>query len=147
MPTSSVTSGTQLATQLGWQQLKVQQAQRNAAAAEQTARSLESQANQAKREAVRAQEGARSLEVQSGQARDNAGRAQQGLAAIKSASQMTERLGTTIERATQTQKSPEITTPSPSTATPAPTAIATATVSPVINTQGETTGRIVNTTA
>lgn len=151
MPPVISASGTASAVQSGWQQLKLQQAQRNATQAEQTARMLEAQASSAKRDADRAQDNARALEIQSGQARDDAGRARQGLAAIKSTQDMQARLGNTVDQALKTHA--ETSTVTPSTAdessTPAvvPTASTAATASPVINTQGETTGRIINITA
>lgn len=152
MPPVISASGTASAVQSGWQQLKLQQAQRNATQAEQNARALEAQASSAKRDADRAQDNARSLEVQSGQARDDAGRARQGLAAIRSTQEMQVRLGNTVDQAVKLQSGTE-TTPTTATAeAPAPvgataaTALTTSTAAPVINTQGETTGRIINIT-
>ena len=88
MAIGSITSGTQAATQQGFQQLRLQQARRDAEQAEQTARSLAAQANQAQRRADQAQEDARSITVQADQAQDDAGRARQGLATVQSISQM-----------------------------------------------------------
>jgi hypothetical protein len=153
MPPVSSTSSAQTAAQSGWQQLKLQQAQRNATQAEQNARALEAQANNAKRNADRAQDDARSLEIQSGQARDNAGRARQGLAAIRSVQEMQTRLGTTVDQALKTQatQTGASTTAATDTAavatTSTPVVASTSTAAPVINTQGETTGLFVNTTA
>lgn len=153
MPPVTSVSGAQSAAQSGWQQLKLQQAQRNATQAEQNARALEAQASNAKRDADRAQDNARSLEVQSGQARDDAGRARQGLAAIRSTQEMQVRLGNTVDQAVKLQSGTETAStatttteaPVPTVATAA-TASTTSTAAPVINTQGETTGRIINIT-
>lgn len=87
-------SGTS-AIQYGAQQLRIQQAQRSAAQAEQNARALEAQADSARLTAARAEEDARSLEVQSGQARSVAGRVRQGLAAMKSVAEMQQNLAGT----------------------------------------------------
>lgn len=155
MPPVTSVSGAQSAAQSGWQQLKLQQAQRNATQAEQNARALEAQASNAKRDADRAQDNARSLEVQSGQARDDAGRARQGLAAIRSTQEMQMRLGNTVDQAVKLQSGTETastgtttttTEASAPTVTTAATASTTSTAAPVINTQGETTGRIINIT-
>lgn len=136
MVTVSSTSGVQSAAQAGWQQLKLQQAQRNADRAEQEARSLQAQAAEAQRGADRAQENARTLNVQSDQAQTNVGRARQGLAAIKSLEQTQTRLIGTYEKVAQAQveQAPARSAPEQPTA-------------PVVNTQGQTTGTVVNTTA
>jgi uncharacterized phage infection (PIP) family protein YhgE len=89
------------AMQYGVQQLRIQQAQRSAAQAEQNARALEAQANHARRTAARAEDDARNLEVQSGQARSAAGRVRQGLAAMESASEMQQSLGKTANVVSQ----------------------------------------------
>lgn len=152
MPPVTSASGVQSAVQSGWQQLKLQQAQRNATQAEQNARALEAQASSAKRDADRAQDDARSLEVQSGQARDDAGRARQGLAAIRSTQDMQVRLGNTVDQALKLQSGTETASTATTAEAPAPavataaTASTTSTAAPVINTQGETTGRIINIT-
>lgn len=154
MPPVTAVSGAQSAAQSGWQQLKLQQAQRNATQAEQNARALEAQASNAKRDADRAQDNARSLEVQSSQARDDAGRARQGLAAIRSTQEMQVRLGNTVDQAVKLQSGTETASTDTTTTTEASaptvataaTASTTSTAAPVINTQGETTGRIINIT-
>jgi hypothetical protein len=154
MPPVTSVSGAQSAAQSGWQQLKLQQAQRNATQAEQNARALEAQASNAKRDADRAQDNARSLEIQSGQARDDAGRARQGLAAIRSTQEMQVRLGNTVDQAVKLQSSTKTASTATTTTTEASaptvataaTASTTSSAAPVINTQGETTGRIINIT-
>jgi hypothetical protein len=130
----STASGAQSAAQYGWEQLKLQQAQRNADQAQQTAQSLLVQAQDAQRTADRAQDNARSLSVQAEQAQTNAGQAAQGLAAIKTVDQMQSQLITVVDQVVQRQQKSLPTPPQqPST--------------PVVNTQGQTTGRVINTTA
>jgi seryl-tRNA synthetase len=152
MATISSTSAIQAATQQGWQQLKLQQAQRNADRAEQEARSLRAAAADAQRSADSAQENARALSVQSGQAQDNAGRARQGLAVIKSVSDTGTRLTGAYEKIAESQAQAALATQAPAIpATQTPPAAATpetkAPGTPVVNTQGQTTGTVINTTA
>jgi len=152
MPPTSISSSASSAAQYGLQQLKLQQALRNADRAEQAARSLEAAANSAKQDAQQAQDNARSLEIQSGTAQAAAGRARQGVAAIKTSDQMKASLNTTLDQTIQ--KLPEnasatattTTTGSESSVTTSSTGSSQQS-SPVINTQGETTGTIINTTA
>ena len=122
------------AAQYGMQQIMVQQAKRNADQAEQTAQSLQAQANDAQQVAERAQEHARSLAIQSDQAQQRAGQARQGLAALSAEQQSNARLVNAINRTAGNQ----------------PIAAATAsstTPSPVVNSQGQVTGKTINTTA
>lgn len=143
MAISSTTSGTQAATQIGWQQLKLQQARRNAEQAEQTAQALQSQASQAQRSADQAQEAARSITVQSDQATSYAGRARQGVAAAQSVGQMQTQISNVVDQVTAKQQAaaPAAVTPvtASTSAAPAPT--------PVVNIQGQVTGTLINTTA
>jgi len=120
--------------QSSWKQLQVQQAQRNADQAEQTARALQAQAGEARRSATRAQENARSLEVQSGQAQTYASRARQGVAASRSEGEMLSNLAGTYDRVVQKMQ--------PSQSQQSPQAPA-----PVVNGQGQTTGQLLNVTA
>ncbi|MDD5177242.1 MAG: hypothetical protein PHQ05_12560 [Sterolibacterium sp.] len=129
-PVSSISS----ANQYGWQQFKLQQAKRNADQAEQAALSLKTQANDAQRVADRAEENARSLWVQSDQAQTKAGQARQGLAAIGTAQQSVAQLSKTVDQVLVREQAATSTTPSTSTL-------------PVTNSQGQVTGKIVNTTA
>lgn len=139
MAIGSSTSGIQSAAQTGWQQLKLQQAKRNADQAEQTARSLLTQAQDAQRTADREQETARTLSVQSDQALSVAGRARQGLAALSSLSQMQAQLTHVADLVIQNQRNAQASSP--------PQTSATASATPVVNTQGQLTGTVVNTTA
>jgi hypothetical protein len=97
---ASVPSTTSV-NQNGWQQIRLQQAMRNADQAVQTAESLKAQANEAQRVAEQAQENAQSLVAQTEQAQLIAGEARLGVA----------------------------------------------TLSTVVNSQGQVTGKIINTTA
>lgn len=139
---SSNSIGAQSVTQAGWQQLRLQQARQNADRAEQAARVLEARAADAQRIAERADENARSLFVQADQANSVADQARQGLAMVKSVSQMQSSLSSTVSQVTQRQEVKE-------------TGTGTGTVArapqvespPVINTSGQITGVVVNTTA
>lgn len=137
MAAISSTSGSQSAAQYGWQQLRLQQARQNAQQAEQNALNLQRQAADAQQAADRAQENARSLATRSDQAQTNAGRARQGLAMIESSRQAQTLLATKTEQVVARQPAAETTT---GTNTPDST-------SPVVNTQGQLTGTVVNTTA
>lgn len=147
MATVSSSSGIQAAVQSGFQQIKLQEARRNAAQAEQAARSLASQAQSAQRVADRAQDNARSLYVQSSEAQQDAGRARQGIALIRSNDQALERLGSVasqvIERLPAETVSPAVAAAS---ATPVAPVAPVAPV-PVVNTQGQLTGTLLSTTA
>jgi len=128
-------SGAPSAVQSGMQQLRLQQAQRNAQQAEQQARALQAQAANARQVADRAEENARALEVRSDQASENAGRARLGLTAMKTVGQMQTRLGEAYGRIAQEPDAAPKATPVESAARP------------TVNAQGQTTGRIVNTSA
>jgi ABC-type hemin transport system substrate-binding protein len=120
----------QSATQAALQQLKVQQAKQNADRAEVAARSLRAQANAAQSEADRAQENARSLYVRSDRAETAAGQARQGVAMIQSSGEMRVRLADTASQAAERQTETQPVQPAP-----------------VVNTSGQVTGTVVNTTA
>lgn len=135
MAIDSSTSGLQSVNQLGWQQLKLQQAKRNADQAEQTAQILQQQAAAAKQEADRAQEHARSLAVQSDQAQTLAVRARQGLATLASGAAGQAQLTYAIDQAVNRQSIAQATT------------LAQDQSSVAVKAQGQTTGTIINTTA
>ncbi len=135
-PVSSISS----ATQSGLQQIMVQQAKRNADQAEQTAQSLRAQADAAQRTAEKAQETARSLTLQSDQAQQQADQARQGLAAVTATQQGITSLSNTINQMLDRKLASIPATPS--TTTPGTGA---APVPPVVNTQGQVTGTIINT--
>jgi len=138
MAATSSIAGSQTVTQSALQELRLQQARQNAGRAEQVARSLQRQAADAQRDVDRAEASARSLAVQSEQAQNIAGRVRQGLAALRSVGEMQSRLSATVDQVSVqlgvvpvTNESAEVTS--------APT--------PVINTSGQLTGTVVNTTA
>lgn len=132
--TASV-SGTQSVVQSGLQQLKLQQARRSAEQAEQMAQALQTQANDAQRRAAHEQENARSLSVQADQAQSNAGRARQGLAATQTASESLTQIGNVVDQVIKKQQSVQSGTQSVQES------------KPVVNTQGQVTGTVINTTA
>lgn len=135
MASISSISGTQSAAQSGLQQLRLQQAKRNAEQAEQVANSLQAQARDAQQRASEAQENARSISAQSDQAHTTAGQARQGLAALATGGQMQSQLSHVVDQAIDKQQAAE---PAIAAKSPAP---------PVTNTQGQVTGTVINTTA
>lgn len=135
MATISSLSGAQSGVQSGLQQLRLQQARRNADQAEQIARSLQAQARDAEQVASDAESNARAVSGQAAQAQTNAGQARQGLAVISTISQMGSQISDALALATEKSSTPESTSP------------AAKQTAPVINAQGELTGTVVNTTA
>jgi len=135
MASVSSLSGTSSVDYSGLSQLRVQQAQRNAEQAELAARSLAQQAREAQRVALDAQENARSLSAQASQAETNAGQARLNLAEIRSGEQVQVQLSASVAKVSETL-----------TVAPPPTAVQS-TPAPVVNTQGQLTGTVVNTTA
>jgi hypothetical protein len=142
MAAISSSVGLQSVAQAAFQQLKFRQAEQNAERAEQVARNLRDEATQAQREADRAQENARTLSVRSQRAQSVAGQARQGLAMIRTVGEMQEGLSGILAR---------VGNPSGGTADSgaksADGAVVTTGSAPVINTSGQTTGVVVNTTA
>ena len=116
-------------------QLQLQQAQRNAERADANARSLQAQARQAQQVAVDAQATARSVSSQADRAQSDASQARLSLAVIRNGSQVQNDLTSAVGNVAETLKvaSPAVSPPSPAT--------------PVVNTQGQLTGTVVNTTA
>ncbi|MCX7174553.1 MAG: hypothetical protein NT159_11660 [Proteobacteria bacterium] len=141
MAIGSSTSNIQSATQGAWQQLRLQQAKRDADRADQTAQALQAQAEDAQRVANRAEAEAKSLGVQADQAQSEATRARQGLASLSSMGQMQTLLNHVTEQVFQvpqnTQQSTQLSVPVKSQTG----------ATPVVNTQGQVTGTVVNTTA
>ncbi len=121
--------------QSGVQQIRLQQAERNAQQADQTARALQAEANDAQQTARQAQEEARSVTALADQAQANAGQARQGLAAIRAVNASQTQLANTVSPGTEAVKIAEPAAPAQS---PTP---------PVVNTQGQLTGTFINTTA
>jgi len=130
------TAGSQAASQMAWQQLSLQQARQNADRAEQVARSLQERAAEAHQVAARAKENARSIATRADQARTAAGHARQGLAAIRSAGEMQRQLLDSVSRAGRQADVAQVAGGGES-----------LTLEPVVNTSGQVTGTVVNTTA
>ena len=147
MATISSSSSIESAVRSGFQQLRVQEARRNADQADQAARALEAQARAAQRNAARADENARSLTVQSGQARDDAGRARQGVAYLDSVAQSRQQLGDFLGQVIERQPDAEPAAAPVSASPVTPTAPVSPAPSPVVNSQGQLTGTLVSTTA
>ena len=127
----------------GYAQLKLQQAQRNAERAEQTAQSLAQQAREAQSSANRAQETARAVTVQADQAQGEAGQARQGLSAIRSATQAVTRLGNSYDRIAEALSAADA-APAATTAAATTTTTASDESKAVVNPQGQTTGTIID---
>jgi hypothetical protein len=149
--TISSSSSIDSAVRSGFQQLRVQDARRAAAQAEQAARALDAQAQAARRSAAQASENARALTVQSDQAKDDAGRARQGVAYLdsvaRSTQQLGEFLGQVVERQAPAEAAAAPALPAASPAASASASPATPAPAPVINAQGQLTGTLVSTTA
>ena len=116
-----------------YSQLQQQRAEQAADQAEQNARSLQAQARDARSAADRAEASARSLDVQSEQASNQASRDRLNLA---SASSMK---GVQVPTDTRVQQTAVTNGVAPPVA--APVAVQAA---PVLNAQGQTTGRLIN---
>lgn len=160
MPTISSNTSASPAIQFGYQQLKLQQAKRTAEQAELTARALKEQASVAQANADKAQDVARQLAVRSDQAQGNAGAARAGLDALRSLSEMSNRLQYTYTKISQSLNADDATQSVEQSATPAaastsdagvnsPSAVASQAGSAYSATSRQTpsTGTTVNTTA
>lgn len=135
MATISSISGSQTASQSSFLQLQLLQATRDAAQAEQAARSLQAEVSAAQQAAASAEQNVRAISAQARQAEVAAGLAQSELAAVRSASQTQPQQTLATSRQAETLKSLE---PAIKNLNSAP---------PIINTQGQVTGTVVNTTA
>jgi hypothetical protein len=139
MSAISLTSNTQPTSLNGSVQAALQQAKRVANQAESTAQTLEAQAQSAQAEATSAQDYASALNIQAGQAQLNVGWTQQDLTAVETANQLNTQISSVLTNLVNAQpaKPPVVVTP-----IPAPSVI-----HPVVNTQGQVTGKIINTSA
>lgn len=147
MAVTSATSNSLSVAQLGMQQLRVQQAKQNAERAESAARSLRSQADAAQREASQAQENARSLNMRSDQAQSVASQAHQGMAAMRSQTDMQVRLSNTVDQVVE-RASVSVADANATNSNESASSVAEQhTSQPVVNTSGQLTGTVVNTTA
>jgi hypothetical protein len=122
---------------------RVQQAKRNAEQAEARASALQAQARDARRAADRANDSARSAEADASTAKVGAMKAQQGYAMLVNVGQLGARIAMVADRVEE-KRQPDVA----ATATPkAQTAPAATATKSVVNSQGQVTGRLVNTTA
>lgn len=126
MATAISASGS--AISFGTDQLRVQQAKRNADQAEAAARALRRAATSAQQAADSAQEDARALQVRSNQAQVDAGQARQQVTSLQSVRTVQEGFETVRSQIAEGLKSLDA---------PAPT----------VNAEGQTTGMLVNVTA
>lgn len=115
-------------------QIQQQLAQRNVEQSEQQARALRSKAQDAEAVAERARENARSLHVEANQAQGDVSRARLNLAEQNSLGEVQANLTDLHDQITQLNSSSSTTKLS-------------ASLAPVINTSGQTTGTVVNVTA
>ena len=136
MAIGSATSSSAAISQSILQTLKLQDAKRSAEQAQFRAQDLQNQAADEQRVADNAQEKARSLRVEANQAQADVGRASQGLQALQSLSQMSSRLDQIYTQVAQKQHDSL-----PTSSAQAPQQ------GPTVNSQGQVTGRIINTTA
>ncbi len=116
-------------------QAALQQAKRTANQAETEAQTLEAQAANAQQAASSAQGYASALNIQAGQAQLNVGYTQQDLDAVETAGQLNTEISSVISNVIDVQRSipASISVPIPK--------------PPVVNTQGQVTGKIINTSA
>lgn len=133
MATISFLTSASSAAVSGSQQFRLQQAVRDADQAQLTARALAAAARDAQQYADQAVQNARAIRGQAAQAQNSADQARQGVAAVKAAGQAHVELVGAVDVVTETLKTVE----------PATTSAEAA----VVNTQGELTGTLVNTTA
>ena len=116
-------------------QTALQQAKRTADQAQSTAQTLEAQATAAQNAASNAQNYADSLSIQAGQARLNVGWTQQDLAEVETAGQLSSQISSVITNVVDAEQSK------------VSNLAASVPKSPVVNTQGQITGKIINTSA
>jgi hypothetical protein len=135
-----LTSVAQPASLNGSVQSALQQAKRVANQAEATAQTLATQAASAQAEATNAQDYASALTIQAGQAQLNVGWTQQNLAEVETVGQLNTQITSVIKNVVDSQ--PPATPPIVVAAKPTPPVI-----QPVVNTQGQVTGKIINTSA
>lgn len=139
MAVASLSSGQSVGSSL-WGQIQQQQAQRSADQAEQRAITLQQRAREAQSVADRAQENARLLKVESNQAQGEATQAKQGLAERAAVAKVQVRLSDLHEQISSMLKAESTTNASAISAT-------SASLAPVLNSLGQSTGTLVNVTA
>lgn len=139
---SSISSTTSSSATSATQQAAVQQAKREADQAENAAQTLESQAANAQTRATQAEGYARTLNIQAGQAQLGAGYSEQHLSALQLSGQINNEIvsGPSYTPSTSVQQALAYSLAPPPATVPQST-------SPVLNTQGQVTGKIINTSA
>jgi chromosome segregation ATPase len=135
MATISSISGAQTAPQSSFLQLQLLQAARDAAQAEQVARSLQAEVSAAQQAAASAEQNVRGITAQARQAEVAAGQAQSNLAAVRSVGQVQAQQASALSVQAQTLNVLE------------PVIKSRSSAPPIVNTQGQITGTVVNTTA
>ncbi len=131
---ATVSSSSSAALQYGLTQLRVQQTKQAAAQAEQLANALQTQASAARQVARQEEDRAHSLDADSAKASAQASNYRQSLSLVQSTAVNAAQLSRVssnmvVQQASQTQAS------------------TAGTPRPVVNTQGQVTGKVVNTTA
>jgi hypothetical protein len=129
MDAVSSSGSLQATTLVALQDLKVQQAKRQAQQAESVARSLSAAANAAQGEAERAIENARALYLRSNQAASAAGQARQAVGQLQATADIGMHVAATVSQASERVTGAQMVS------------------GPVVNTSGQVTGTVVNTTA
>ena len=135
MSAISSISASQSASPSSSLQAALQQAKRTASQAESNAQALEAQASNAQAAASSAQGYASALNIQAGQAQLNVNWTQQDLDAVETAGQISTQITSVVSNVLDVEQSK-----------PASIAVPVA-KPPVVNTQGQVTGKIINTSA
>ncbi len=146
MASSSVISGVAGAVQSGWRQLQYQQARQQAEQAESQARQLRNEADVAQRNALRADEKAKQLDSAAVQAQNVAGTARQNLAGLSESGKLGQRLNQKVaaSAAASTANIPQVSTNPDVKVADVKVADVAKSSGPVINSQGQIVGRVVN---
>jgi multidrug resistance efflux pump len=132
--------------QSAWQQLQLQQARRNVEQAEQNANSLQQQANNAQAQVQSAQAQANALWNQASQAQSTANQESAQLQTATAWGQIGANVSKTVTQVVSNLAVPKSPVPSAAVAA-ASSVVSVKAPSAVVNTHGQTTGTIINTTA
>jgi multidrug resistance efflux pump len=133
-------------TQSAWQQLQLQQARRNVEQAEQNASALQQQADNAQAAVQSAQAQASALWNQASQAQNNANQESVQLQTATAWGQIGTNVSNTVTQVVNNLAVPKTPTP-PAAPVAASTVVSVKAPAAVVNTSGQTTGTIINTTA
>ncbi|MBV8666638.1 MAG: hypothetical protein JO269_09155 [Burkholderiaceae bacterium] len=139
MSAISLNTATQSPASNGSLQSALQQAKRIANQAESSAQSLEAQAQSAQAEAASAQDYASSLTIQADQAQLSVGWTQQDVTALETAKELSTQITSVINNVVSTEPARPALVVAPIPPPPV--------THPVLNTQGQVTGKIINTSA